>query len=208
MARIRTIKPDIWEDEKAGKLDFFAALNFIGLISLADDEGRGRGDPAWLASRLHPYRTPTVAVMDESLKSIGVSGLAVFYSVNGQSYYWVPKFKEHQVINKPKPSRLPPPPSPVRAESGTDTELARAEWNGMESEVEVETEGKGGEEDLKGEGRTGGSPLQGATALPMREIRATMKEINRSAVHLRGKAKHDAIEARKRELGLVPKGEA
>ena len=38
MARIRTIKPSLWDSEKIGRLQDFARLTFIGLISIADDE--------------------------------------------------------------------------------------------------------------------------------------------------------------------------
>ena len=39
MARIRTIKPEFWEDEDVGRLSPMARLLFIGSWSLADDEG-------------------------------------------------------------------------------------------------------------------------------------------------------------------------
>jgi len=193
MARIRTIKPEIWEDQKTGKLEAMAALTFIGMISLSDDEGRGRADPIWLTSRLHPYRICTVSVMEESLNAIGQAGLAVFYAVNGQTYYWIPKFKEHQVINKSKPSRLPPPPASVPDDSGSETVSARAEWNGIRREKEEESdsegkgspEGRGAVENVRSVENPPGSPSAGATGL---------KRIPRA--HL-GKAE---AEARKREL--------
>ena len=40
MARIRTIKPDFWTDEKIVELSPLARLLFIGLWNFADDDGR------------------------------------------------------------------------------------------------------------------------------------------------------------------------
>ncbi len=167
MARIRTIKPELWEDQKVGPLDALTALTYIGLISLADDEGRGRADPTWLRSRLHPYRTCTVQEVDESLTSIGKSRLAIFYSVNEQAYYFIPKFLFHQVINKPKPSKLPAPPSLVQQASGTSTVGARAEGKGMESDKESEVEGNQRGKGSKGEGEAAPNPPTGGSPPPL-----------------------------------------
>ena len=46
MARRRMIAPEIWESSSFSKLSNFAKLIFIGLISNADDEGKGIADPA------------------------------------------------------------------------------------------------------------------------------------------------------------------
>lgn len=40
MARIRSIKPEFWADEKLSPLDPITRLVFLGLISMADDAGR------------------------------------------------------------------------------------------------------------------------------------------------------------------------
>ena len=53
MARIRTVKPDIWTDEKFVELSPLARLLFIGLWNFADDEGRevGPGQSGEIAIR-------------------------------------------------------------------------------------------------------------------------------------------------------------
>ena len=53
MARIRSIKPEFWDNQYLKQLSSLARLTFIGLWSQADDEGRGHGDPDWLWGRLH-----------------------------------------------------------------------------------------------------------------------------------------------------------
>lgn len=51
----RMIDPNIWQSEDFSKLSTLGKLVFIGLFSLADDEGRGRCNPVFLKSTLFPY---------------------------------------------------------------------------------------------------------------------------------------------------------
>jgi hypothetical protein len=44
MARIRTLKPTVWLSPQIMNLSHGARLLFIGLITQADDEGRGIAD--------------------------------------------------------------------------------------------------------------------------------------------------------------------
>lgn len=177
MARIRTIKPEFWEDEKAGALDPLAALTFIGLISLADDEGRGRATLTFLRSRLHPYRGTEVALIEDSLRTIYVSGLAVPYFVDGQSYYVIPKFKIHQVINRPTPSKLPAPPSRLTEDSVSTPEDSLRERNGMERKGRERngTEWSGVPSSTSATVASAAAPAPSATASP----EETDDEINR-----------------------------
>ncbi len=111
MARIRTIKPEFWESEKLGRLSDLARLNFLGLISLADDSGRGRGALDWLSGRLHPYSPKNRGrLMEHSLRELETAGVVLFYEVAGCKYYFIKGFPEHQRINRPTESRIPPPP--------------------------------------------------------------------------------------------------
>ena len=156
MARIRTIKPDFWEDEKVGRLADHDRLTFIGLISLADDEGRGRGDSTWLHGRLHPYSSTThVQATEDSLRALADKCLVRLYSVNGESYYWIPNFKKHQRINRPTPSKLPPYPdnsTPPHGGLTEDSPMERERDTGYGKGIlEMET----GTGNLEGEGDTG-----------------------------------------------------
>lgn len=112
-ARIRSIKPELWQDEQLGQLPIHAQLLFIGLISHADDEGRLRGNPLLIGAQVFPYR-PEIDVED-GLRHLERAGRIVRYSVDGQAFIWVCRFTEHQKIDKPKPSALPPPPEPGAA---------------------------------------------------------------------------------------------
>lgn len=143
MARIRTVKPDFWEDEKLGRLSDLDRLNFLGLISLADDEGRGRGSAEWLCHRLHPYSVNGhIDLMEASLKTLGAINVVRFYEIDGQHFYQLRNFNRHQKINRPSPSKLPPLPESSRNPHGALTEPSPTEGKGMErSGTEVERSG-------------------------------------------------------------------
>ena len=55
MARIRTIKPEFWEDEDIGKLPIPCRLFFIGCWNFADDYGVIKANAALLKSQIFPY---------------------------------------------------------------------------------------------------------------------------------------------------------
>ncbi len=109
MARIRTIKPEIWESERLGKLYISTRLLFVGLISLADDEGRGRGSPRYLLGRLHPYAPEKIKEADvwNDLQLLSKRRLIRTYEIDGCWYYEIPGWHDNQKIDRPKPSKLP-----------------------------------------------------------------------------------------------------
>ena len=117
--RIRTIKPEMWADEKVGQLSRDARLLFIGLITMADDEGRLRGMPAAILGHVFPYDTDALRKLEGWLSELVASGLVVSYQHGGITYFYLPGFTRHQVINKRKDSALPAPPPPfVDPETG------------------------------------------------------------------------------------------
>jgi len=108
MARIRSIRPEFWDSQKVGGLSILSRLTFIGLISLADDDGRGRGDARFLLARIHPYASDiSIEDLQKSLDCISGVGLAVFYEADGSVYYELPGWKQHQKIERPNKSLLP-----------------------------------------------------------------------------------------------------
>lgn len=117
MARIRTIKPTFWESQQLGQLDTFARFTFIGLISLADDEGRGIADVRFLLGRLHPFSSDVDSKdLDKALATLaevpetGGAPLVVLYEYAAGRYYWLPSFDRHQYIPRKSDSKLPAPP--------------------------------------------------------------------------------------------------
>lgn len=112
MARIRTIKPEFWEDEVVGLLSREARLLFIATFNLADDEGLLR----WTA----PYIKASAFMYDDDLSIVDITkcmhelsdaGLLFPYigGVARQQMAMVVNFRRHQKINRPQPGKLPPP---------------------------------------------------------------------------------------------------
>lgn len=54
MARKRMIEPDIWSDEGFIELSERGRLMFAGLITQADDEGRGTGSARSIKAKIFP----------------------------------------------------------------------------------------------------------------------------------------------------------
>lgn len=120
--RIRSLKPECWQDERVGALGRAARLLFIGLITLADDEGRLRAQPSMLIGSLFPWDEVGPRELAKWLDEIVAEGLIVRYQDEGRPYVAFRNWKRHQRINRPSPSLLPPPPDHaiVRANSVND----------------------------------------------------------------------------------------
>ena len=108
MARIRTIKPEFWTDEKIVELSPFARLLFIGLWNFADDEGRLVYSPKRLKLQIFPADDLDIS---ELFGEIRGKLLAVAYEVENVEYLQVIGFSKHQKIDKRTASKLPPPPN-------------------------------------------------------------------------------------------------
>ena len=129
MARIRTIKPEFWTDEKIVELSPFARLLFIGLWNFADDEGRLVYSPKRLKLQIFPADDLDVS---ELFAEIRGEKLATFYEVDNIQYLEVSGFSKHQKIDKRSPSKLPPPPPPAEAPRVVPTEGKGKEGKGKE----------------------------------------------------------------------------
>ena len=139
MARKRMLSPDIWESESFSSLSDFQKIMFIGLISLADDEGRGKANPSYIKSTLFPYdENRRVAEVKSALSQIARCTSTQFYNVNGSEYYFLSSWTKWQKIDKPSKSKLPPPPK-SDADSGVGALLPESEKNEKFDEYSTNT---------------------------------------------------------------------
>jgi len=107
MARIRTIKPDFWTDEKIVELLFEARLFFIGTWNFADDNGNLQRSARKLKMQIFPADSVDCEPIIQRLLALG---LLTEYSVNDDSYLHIVGFERHQVINRKSKSAIPLPP--------------------------------------------------------------------------------------------------
>lgn len=108
MARIRSIKPEFPQSESMGNVSRDARLTFIQLWTIADDEGRLRGNSRMLASLLFPYDDDAPGLIDGWLKELEAERCIVRYKVGAQSYLQLCNWSTHQKIDKPSKSKIPP----------------------------------------------------------------------------------------------------
>lgn len=108
MARIRSVKPEFWTDEKAVEMSPLARLLFIGLWNFADDEGRMVYSPKRIKMQILPADSADIS---ELLGEIRGKSLIQVYAVDGIEYLQVTNFTKHQKIDKRTASRLPSPPN-------------------------------------------------------------------------------------------------
>lgn len=106
--RIRSIKPEFWESESLGRVSREARLLFIGLFSCCDDHGRARASSRLLASRLFPYDEDAFKKLPAWIAELQKEGCIRLYQVDGETYLDIPKWLNHQKIDKPSASKLPP----------------------------------------------------------------------------------------------------
>ncbi|MBV9023345.1 MAG: HNH endonuclease [Streptomycetaceae bacterium] len=112
MPRIRTVKPELWEDEVVGLLPRDARLLFIATFNMADDEGLLRWTPSYIKASAFMYDDDlTVADVGKLMHCLTDAGLLYPYigGVARQQMAMVVNFRKHQRINRPQKSKLPPP---------------------------------------------------------------------------------------------------
>lgn len=120
MARIRTLKADVWMSPQVMNLSRDARLLFIGLITYADDEGRGTADARKLKAAIFGGDDDmTSTKVAELVAEIAGQGLAILYASEAHGrLYCLPTWGQHQYIQKPKKSSYPSCPC---EHSGTHT---------------------------------------------------------------------------------------
>lgn len=108
MPRIRTIKPEMWMSPQVMNLSANARLLFIGLITQADDEGRGSADPRRLKAAIFGGDDCMAADVTAWLAEIVGQKLATTYDGGEHGeLYELPTWRDHQSIDRPKRSRYP-----------------------------------------------------------------------------------------------------
>lgn len=116
MARIRTIKPEFQNSQSMGRVSRDARLTFIELWPQCDDAGRIRANSRMLASVLFPYDEDAVKLIDGWLAELEAEGCITRYKVEKDEYLAINHW-DHQRIDHPQPSKLPPPPGKKRTKT-------------------------------------------------------------------------------------------
>lgn len=143
MARIRTIKPEFWVDEKIVELSFPARLLFIGMWNFADDFGRMVYSPKKIKMQVFPSDELNIS---ELFGEIRGKKLVDVYTESRRIppnpaeceeivYLQIVNFDKHQKVDKRSASKLPAPPNPAE-----DSREIPLEGKGREGIKEKEKE--------------------------------------------------------------------
>lgn len=109
MPRIRSIKPEFWQDTRLARMPSLDRLVYLCLWSMADDEGRLEGDADTVKHFGFP-REDSENVRG-ALANLREQGRIVCYEgSDGIPLIHLPTFAKHQRIDKPSPSKLEAPP--------------------------------------------------------------------------------------------------
>lgn len=108
--RIRTIKPEILDDEKTAHLSHLEWRLFVSLWMIADDYGNLRADPSYVRGQAL-WGTPdtTLESVGDALDRLARVRLVTKYRVRDQMYLHITTWDRHQKVDKPGKPRMPGP---------------------------------------------------------------------------------------------------
>lgn len=100
----RIIKESAFTSDTIAQLSDFEFRLWVGLITQADDAGRGDARPAIIKGRVFALRE-RVAVkdIDSALHALAAAGCVFLYTVGGKPYFQFPSWAAHQRIRDAKP---------------------------------------------------------------------------------------------------------
>ena len=184
MARIRTIKPEFWEDEKLAKLPIHARLLFIGTWNFADDNGTLLANPVLMKSHIFPYEDIGISTISEWIDMLVENGMLIRTTYNGKDYLVIRKFLIHQKINR-KSIRinipLPVVLKVIDEYNKTHGVLTEPSLQEREQGIGKRNDGTGMEEEMKEESAPVGRPIHRRRTRKGCAISEVLQEIAASA---------------------------
>ena len=117
MSRKRFLDPDLWRDPAIAKMTRDERLLFVGLITIADDEGRLAASPAALQGAIYPNDSHVTPALVRKWRNAVVDKLAnvVLYKHEEVEFISFKRWERYQKPSHPTPSKLPAPARGVQA---------------------------------------------------------------------------------------------
>ena len=110
MSKRRMISEDFFQSEGVIDWTMRQRLLVLGIIANADDQGRIRGHPKWLKSRIFPYDDFTPKDIEDDLQAISSGNDTILlYKAKGKRCIQLTNWWEYQSLQWAKPSSLPAP---------------------------------------------------------------------------------------------------
>lgn len=95
----RMITQNIWEDDFIVSLSFFDRLVWIGLITIADDQGRMQDSANLVRSKMFPMDDVPLADIESALVTFSKAGKIARYIANGKKMIQIIHWWKHQRPN-------------------------------------------------------------------------------------------------------------
>ena len=139
----RIIKESAFTSDKIAQLSDFEFRLWVGLITQADDAGRGDARAAIIKGRVFALRDRTTNKdIDDALHKLAAYGCVSLYTVGGKPYYAFPNWAAHQRVRDVKP-RYPGPDEAddfdSLPQSAANCGESRPKSNPIQSEIESES---------------------------------------------------------------------
>lgn len=158
MARIRTIKPDFWTNDRVMECSMNTRLMFIGMWNFADDLGRLPLSSKTIKAQIFPSDDISSDTILGMIEELSENGLILTYEVDGRRYIQIVGW-QHQRIDKPQPGKCP---GPANSYSKIIPGMLATEGKGKEGKGK---EGSG--EEKKSSLRSDSAPAKRGTRLPL-----------------------------------------
>lgn len=147
----RIIKESAFLSEKIASLSDFQFRLWVGLITQADDAGRGDARPAIIKGRVFALRERVSAKdIGDALNALAAAGCVSLYNVDGKPYFQFPSWAKHQRVRNAQPKypgmddadnspqlaadcgETPPKSNPIQSESKSNKGAERADRTPLE----------------------------------------------------------------------------
>ena len=132
------IEDKTWKSYQVGQLNYRQRCLWIGLISTADDQGRGHAHPGILRGAIFPYDDLTNDELQADIDALASLGLIIVYQGdNAQPLYQIANWWRYQRPTWAWPSDLPAPEGWTdREKYRRGNEVIQSQWEhdgGLES---------------------------------------------------------------------------
>lgn len=177
MKRYRTIKRDLWSDEKVFRVGIGARLLFLGLISHADDHGLLQAAPLVIKGSVYAYDETSYSQIAGWLVELHEAGLIRLYGTPGMPFAHVVNFTKHQTQRSVQPPTCPAPGSRNNAGFQSGDLQAFTAFHSSDSSLDDEIAARKVREGIGKEEETvvvGSQP----SCAPAREATALAEQVN------------------------------
>lgn len=201
MARIRSVKPEFWIDEKVVEMGLAARLLFIGLWNFADDQGYIDDKPRRIKMQVFPGDDFDV---DPLLDELVAAGLLVRYDSPVGPVLHVRNWDKHQKVDRSSAPRFEPstlvvrttPPRPAALpQVSPPREGSSSRIEGSPASLDAEGKGSGSGRDLDLEGIARRAPRSAAREPPPKSVTQRAKAITDAYSETEPMSKWPAVNA-------------